>query len=510
MLEKTVTTDVINAIAALQDDFLKSKTLAQRKALGQFFTGAVVSNYMASLVNAPADKSVRLLDAGAGVGILTASTAIHCLNQGCNQVHAVLFELDQSAIANLDKAMQIITQLFDEHSSTFTYEIHNQDFVLARPDQNKAIPAFDITVINPPYFKYSAKESAYAQAAADLYRGDPNIYASFMGVAMSCLSQSGQMVVISPRSFTNGLYFKGFRQYLLAAANLSLVHIFKSRDKVFQGENANVLQENIICRFIKTAQDSHIVVRSSVCDSSIANTEENIYTTSLIIDPTNDQKIIRIPETINDAKILKQAEKLASTFEGSGYFISTGPVVEHRTREFITEDTDERNTVPLYRPHNVTRLRTTWTGDHKKDVAFKLDENHHKHTLQNDTYVLLKRFSSKDEKRRLVSGVHLVNGSEHNLIGFGNKMNYIGVKDNKLTPVEAFGLSALFNSTFMDKYFRSISGNTQVNATEIRVLKFPSKEQVITIGEQVERLSTPCTAELDAIINPILAITDFV
>lgn len=112
-----------------------------------------------------------------------------------------------------------------------------------------------------------------------------------------------------------------------------------------------------------------------------------------------------------------------------------------------------------------------------------LNEVHEKHTMENGTFVLLKRFSSKDEKRRLVSGVHLASTHDCEVIGFGNKTNYIGVSDGKLTIAEAYGLAAIFNSSFMDKYFRCISGNTQVNATEIRVMKFPTREQVKEIGK---------------------------
>ena len=71
-----------------------------------------------------------------------------------------------------------------------------------------------------------------------------------------------------------------------------------------------------------------------------------------------------------------------------------------------------------------------------------------------DTTSLLTRaqiqtLSSKDEKRRLVASVHL--GSQFNCeyIGFGNKTNYIGITDSKLPIEEAYGLAAIFNSSFM-------------------------------------------------------------
>ncbi|MCK4783803.1 MAG: Eco57I restriction-modification methylase domain-containing protein, partial [Desulfobacteraceae bacterium] len=259
----------MNSISLLQDDFLSTKSAADRKVLGQFFTGAVVSGYMATLVDLDNKGHVRLLDAGAGAGMLTASVAKHCLESGCTSVHAALYELDEHVIPELEKTMDVITSLFNENNAKFTYEVKNEDFILARPDKDKSIQPYDVAVINPPYFKYSVKESSYAKATSDLYKGDPNIYASFMAVVLSSLSEHGQMVTISPRSFTNGLYFKGFRKYLLAESCLNLIHIFKSRDKVFRDKNSSVLQENIICKFVKGESNDYITVRSSTCDATI-------------------------------------------------------------------------------------------------------------------------------------------------------------------------------------------------------------------------------------------------
>ena len=74
--------------------------------------------------------------------------------------------------------------------------------------------------------------------------------------------------------------------------------------------------------------------------------------------------------------------------------------------------------------------------------------------------------------------------------------------------LEAFGLAALFNSTFMDRYFRSISGNTQVNATEIRLLKLPTRDQIISIGKEVQRAKDYEQTAVDEIVQSALNIRD--
>ena len=92
------------------------------------------------------------------------------------------------------------------------------------------------------------------------------------------------------------------------------------------------------------------------------------------------------------------------------------------------------------------------------------------------------------------------------LIGFGNKTNYIGILGGELSTIEAYGLATVLNSSFMDRYFRCISGNTQVNATEIRVMKFPSRDQVQEIGERSHKLKLFETAKIDSIVNPVLGV----
>lgn len=493
-----------NDMISLQSALLLSKSLQERKTLGQFFTSPVIADYMASMLHKPEGSHLSILDAGAGIGILTAASAMKLVELGCNAVHAVLYELDSSIIPHLNQTMKVVESLYQSKKGKFTFEVRNSDFVHDRPDKTES---FDVSVINPPYFKYNVKTSPYAKAVSDLYSGDPNIYASFMAIVASSLNEGGQMVAITPRSFTNGLYFKNFRDYLLSITAIELIHIFKHRDRVFKNDADKVLQENIICKFVKAVSYEAVEVRASDCDSSLTTATIQNYPVELIVDPSNDQRLIRIPESLKEASLLKQAEQFESTFTDSGYFISTGPVVEHRTRNFIVSAENQSNTVPLYRPHNVTPYSALWTGENKKDVRFELQEQHEKHTLNNKTYVLLKRFSSKDEKRRLVSGVYLAKYFDNlEFIGFGNKINYIGVKSGELKKKEAYGLSAIFNSSFFDRYFRCISGNTQVNATEIRVMRFPTREQVKAIGEEVLKLKAFDEDQNNIIVNRALKI----
>lgn len=502
MKERRALAYMIESVAIAQSSYLASKPETARKELGQYFTGSAVADYMASMIQPVNVPTVRILDAGAGTGILTISAAMRCLTMGNLQVHAVLYEIDEDAAAHLALNMRRVARIFKEQGGRFTFDIQHEDFVLSRPDRTEE--PFHVSSINPPYFKYNSENSPYAGATADLYKGNPNIYASFMAVVAACLAPKGQMVAIVPRSFTNGLYFKGFRHYLNRTMSLEKIHIFRARNQVFR--ELAVLQENVICAFQKRRQGASIEVRASTGYEDLAQAEIQRYPARLVIDTSTDHGIIRIPESLEDARIMKLVEQWPTDFQAHGYVISTGPVVEHRTREYITNADDKAGTVPLLRMHNVKAFRTEWTGRNRKDARFRLINDHEKHTSENRPYVILKRFSSKDEKRRLVAGVHDPTKIKGKWIALENHLNYISRQDGWIDMAEAYGLALLFNSTLLDKYFRCLSGSTQVNATEIRLLKLPDRDVIRKIGEAFLKNGLTDQDQIDRIINRFLKV----
>lgn len=493
---------MIEAVALAQTEYLVSKPEADRKVLGQYFTGSVIADYMASMLQLVDAPVVRFLDAGAGAGILTIAAAMRYLSLGNTKVHAVLYEIDQNALSHLDLNMRRVAKSFKDQGGKFTYDIRNEDFITSRPDRTEK--PFHASSINPPYFKYSSITSPYAGATADLFLGNPNVYASFMAIVAACLADQGQMIAIVPRSFTNGLYFKGFRNYLADTLSLDRIHIFRSRNQLFK--ELAVLQENIICSYQKNEQQEAIQICTSSGYDDLSNSTCVSYPADLLIDTSNTHKIIRIPESLEDAEILERVEQWPSSFDANGYFISTGPVVEHRTREYITSPAKKAGSVPLLRMHNIKPFKTEWTGLSKKDVRFAMLDGYEKHISKNLPYVVLKRFSSKDEKRRLVAAVHDPKTLKGKFIGLENHLNYIGHSEGQLDQDEAYGLALLFNSTILDRYFRCISGNTQVNATEIRLLKLPDRKTICKIGKAYSVEVSSTQTKIDALIKRVLKV----
>lgn len=101
--------------------------------------------------------------------------------------------------------------------------------------------------------------------------------------------------------------------------------------------------------------------------------------------------------------------------------------------------------------------------------------------LHNEPMVLLRRFSPKEDVRRMTAAPYLGDLPGETL-GLENHLNHICRPGASMTVNEVRGLSALLNCEWVDRHFRSVSGNTQINATEMRTLSLPSWAVIDAIG----------------------------
>ena len=98
--------------------------------LGQFFTPAPMADFMASMFG-PLPDTVRLLDAGAGAGALTAAFVSRLCQKedGVRIIEATLFERDPFIQDALLKTMQHCRHVCAEAGIGLTFTIHATDFI---------------------------------------------------------------------------------------------------------------------------------------------------------------------------------------------------------------------------------------------------------------------------------------------------------------------------------------------------------------------------------------------
>jgi adenine-specific DNA-methyltransferase len=227
----------------------------------------------------------------------------------------------------------------------------------------------------------------------------------------------------------------------------------------------------------------------------------------MVIDDPAQNCLIRVPVDGRDAEVMQLVESLPLRFLETGLRISTGPVVLFRAKEFLVEEPHGQGAVPLLLPHNIKPFQTIWPiRKQRKPAAFRACSASHRLLLPTMNYVLVKRFSAKEEPRRLTAGCLLGAGQPYQFVALENHLNYVCHRSRELSENEVFGVAAILNSELFDRYFRLVSGSTQVNATELRLLKFPSLDVVEKLGKRVLR-SLPLneTALEDMVLETLAA-----
>ena len=482
----------------LAGDYIASSTLSDRKEKGQYFTPPEIASFMARLATGERVFPKRVLDPGAGTGVLSCAVCEHVVERlGAQRIHFDAYENDRKLRDLLYKSLLHASNWADGHGTKLTFEIYDTDFLspglhgLTRRNSE----GYDLIISNPPYTKISAADPR-AQSLSHVVYGQPNLYALFMAASIPLLNKHGLLVFITPRSYAAGHYFRAFREVLFSQVNPVHVHLFESRKEVFF--NQAVLQESIILKATKTDQSDHLIVSSSRNGSDLDSCHENRIPLSHALHRDDGHFVLRLPLDDVDDLLIEIVDSWPDRLADHGFQISTGPVVPFRTRQFLSAERvgGNRHLVPLLWMSNIQPMRTLWprNGSQSRDAAQQFIENcdatrKARLLLQNKTMVLLRRFSAKEEKRRLIASPLLAGQLPFTQIGVENHVNYIHRPAASMTSEEALGLAALYNSALLDRYFRICNGNTQVGAVELRHMPLPPLEAIRSIGRDLANVT---------------------
>jgi adenine-specific DNA-methyltransferase len=456
----------------------------------------------------PLPKAVRLLDAGAGSGSLTAAFIGRLCqgNSGVRSVEATLFEIDPLIQGSLADTMNSCRRVCAEAGIRFDFTIHATDFIREMSAQladglfGMKPPVFDAAIVNPPYRKISAA-SAERCSLHDLGIEASNLYAAFIALIQRLLASGGQLVGITPRSFCNGPYFRSFREDFLANLEVQRIHVFESRVSAFRGDS--VLQENIIFHAIKGRnQPRELIISSSSGEPGDVIAEQAIPFAE-VVHEHDAEKFIHIPSSSGHADAKKALGRLSTNLASLGLSVSTGPVVDFRLKDAIRA-MPEKGTVPLVYPCHFDGGLVRWPKlDARKPNAILDNDQSRPWLVRSGVYLLTKRFTSKEERRRLVACLFDPKELNVDWVGFENHLNYFHANGRGLDRNLAVGLFAFLNSTIVDQYFRRFSGHTQVNATDLRKLAYPDRETLQAMGDEIGELDQP-QRKIDALVEKYL------
>jgi adenine-specific DNA-methyltransferase len=495
--------------------YAKTVTNQHKKSNGQFFTPTEIAHFMAELASQSNDK-LKILDPGCGTAILSCSLieTIAKQNDNLTEIELVVYETDQNIISYTRIALDYLEKWLKQFKINLVVTLNTNDFVLENKDcfepeatlfSEPQNATYDIVISNPPYFKIP-KEDKRAVVAKSIVWGQPNIYSIFMMVATKLLKQGGELIFITPRSFASGNYFRAFREAFFQEMEIQQIHLFGSRTDTFDRDS--VLQETLILKGKKEKAKSSttptILVTHSNGIKDIKQYTEKSYQASELIDLDSKEKIIHLPINETDDSVIRLFKSWSGNLEQYDIQISTGPVVSFRATEYLFEQYQNGTVflVPLYQLVNTSKMRFDWPIYKKNKPQYIQNcEATRSLLLPNKNYVFLRRFSSKDDKSRLVACPYFADVSKAEFIGVENHLNYIYRKKGYLEQNEILGLAALLNSSLFDTYFRTFNGNINVSATELREMPLPPIEDIKEIGNQILSENDFSQPQVDDIIN---------
>ena len=312
----------------------------------------------------------------------------------------------------------------------------------------------------------------------DVCHGAPNLYFLFAAMGMFNLRDGGELVYIMPRSWTSGAYFRRFRKKMLHEGALERMHLFIGRDGVFGAED--VLQETVIAKFRKNpAKRKSVLISTTPGNGNFAARTEFSAPYADVVSGKDDYVFLATNE--DELSVLRRLNRFGHTLPDIGIRMKTGLTVDFRNRDLI-RDAPTPASVPLFQSWHIKDGKVLFPSGRESEYIDPLRTGL---VQRNENYLFVKRFTSKEEKRRLQCGVYLSSKyADWDWISTQNKVNFIA-GDGALSDCTVFGLYVLFNSSAYDGFYRMLNGSTQVNASEVNSMPVPSRAEIEEMGRSL-------------------------
>lgn len=492
---------MIDQVVESTNKYIEQMPKALRKKYGQFFTSKETAVFMAELFDIPKAEVVSVLDPGAGSGILSTALIerLHTI-PSIKRIELICYENDPNVLDLLRSNLDLVRS---QSTKEISVQIIADNYILRQTEEynysfcaNQNPLKFDLVIGNPPYMKIS-RDAPEAVAMRDVCHGAPNLYFLFASMSLFNLRDGGEMVYIIPRSWTSGAYFKRFRQKFLNDGALEHIHLFASRDKVFEKES--VLQEAIIIK-VKKAHVKPTKVTLTTTRSNADFSQKTIFEVPYSTIVNGEDCYVYLATNSDEVETLSQLNVWADTLPSLGLRMKTGLTVDFRNRDAL-RDVVEEDAIPLFYPQHIKNGK----------VAFPLGKDGEYIVTgqsglrqKNTNYLFVKRFTTKEEHRRLQCGVYLA--SEHpqfEEISTQNKINFV-CGSHDLSEHVVLGLYVLFNSTLYDGYYRILNGSTQVNSTEINSMPIPPMSVIEDMGKELIQAGDMSESSCDGILSGYL------
>lgn len=436
------------------------EAVSTKKALGQFMSSERVATHLTTLLNLSHRGGLRVLDPGAGTGRLSIAVATRwatkahpraVLNVTCVEVDSVLADTLAASWERMPDSCELT--------------LARADFIEEGIRLRESRVQFDAVIMNPPYarLKSTALQSALLRRA-----GLPatNLYAAFLAIGIGLLAPGGTLVAIVPRSFCNGAHFKNLRRLIVSNCAVEEVQVLESRKDAFKEDG--VLQENVIVKLRRQGKQGPVRI-SFVADANFRDVRTSRIEFQQFVREDDTSLVFRL---VDDS--LSPFPEEGHSLESLGFRVVTGSVVDFRVRSSLRVRSSA-HTVPLIHARHVTESGLKWPSSQPGRMnSITVGARTQKNVYPAGHYVVVRRFSPKEQNRRVIAcHVDATGGEFVNGVAFENHVNVIAGDRVALTAESARLIVDHLTGDASDALLRALLGSTQVNASDLRLIPMP-------------------------------------
>lgn len=484
--------------------------LNPKRIKGQIFTPAKLAKYMTKSL--PSNLTIKhVLDPGVGTGSLSCAL-LERITSFRKKSSLILHAVENdSAVAEVANQVLSYAKIWaKERNTELNFEIFTTDFIdfglskigLEANEKEKEI-FYDLVIMNPPYYKLNLEDPISKKTRKALGK-NTNMYTLFISLATQLIRKGGYIVSVNPRSFLSGKSFEDFRNFFFNLISPYRIHRFISREEVFS--KAEVLQEIVILTGVRNNKLPDQVSILSSNGTTDISARTSIYAKIGTILSKEEDSRLALPITESDIHFLDDIRNWKYNLGSYEIDVSTGPVVPFRSKNLVKAESDE-DSVPLLWMQNVQQYSIKWPLESVKPQYIKKN-NGDRPIITNGSFILLRRFISKDTKSRLISSIIPDGLLKYQYIGIENHLNILHKNWHSIDSLFAAGLCGILNSKVVSRIFHLINGTTQVNAYDLRLLPLPDKETILQVGKVIEsdKEAVDLLKSIDSILNSSFSI----
>lgn len=526
--------EVVELIGLLYEIFLKDgqiEDLRKQRDLGIYFTNAVISDLITkdALTQLPFRKIPKFLEPAAGMGSFVFSyirNIFTCLEDkdsdfkfSKQEIIDSIYIVEKDPISADSLLWLINSYLSIKYTEKLTFSEKNLyigDAIIDKSTGNSENlitrfnleSAFDVIITNPPYrlLKASHADSEELRKEIDLLKnltntvnlydditGVSNIYKMFVcKIFHELIAPEGVIGLVIPRSLLTDFQSARLRKKLISSSKIGNIYDVPEGSHHFKG----IGQAFSLFTLVKGGITENIKI---VTPNEQGNFDNKSSITSKPIDFYRNvtDELSLIPLSVDDANFLEKLGELPRVkhcpqivnFRGElDITIDKALICDDKTNFGFIQGAD----IGLYQLKESRRFVSEDFFPRPKDKWIKSER------------IACQQISNAQQARRLKwsfipSGLVL-----------GNSCNFIAIDSESIfqdkDPILTTYLLAVFNSNFMNRWFRLLSANNHVSNNEISnmPLVIPDTKKQVEIDFVVRKLLIKYTADMHMKLEKIL------